>query len=383
MKVPGSIIRMAAIADKEWSQIRRDARSLFLSLFLPSLLVMIFGYALVLDVKHVRVAVLDQDRSTFSHAYLDRFRHTEYFSIDRYVENYKEIDDLLNSGTIIMGIVIPPDFGARFKKGKAARMQVLVDGSDSMSSLVASGYVKGITYQFNRDLVEQEFRKKGIASVHQPVEIQNRIWYNPELKSRNFIIPGIIGLILAIIAALITSLTMSREWERGTMETLITTPVRAYEVVLGKLIPYILIGMFDVICAISIGYFVFDVPFRGSFAELILVAVLFLIGTSSVGILISTATRVQVLSIQFAIIVTYLPSFILSDFIFPIQNMPLVIQLITYIIPAKYMIVVLKGIILRGVGVSALWTQIIFLFVFSVSVLVVSIKKFKVVLPDK
>lgn len=383
MKALGSLIRMGAIADKEWIQIRRDARSLFLSLFLPSLLVVIFGYALVLDVKHVKVAVLDQDRSSFSHNYLERFKHTEYLSIEKYVKDYKEIDDLINSGKIIMAIVIPPDFEKKFNKGKSTKIQVLVDGSDSMSSLIASGYLKGITYQFNRDLFESEFKKKGITFVKQSVEIQNRIWYNSELKSRNFIIPSNIGLILAIIAALITSLTISREWERGTMETLITTPVRGYEVVLGKLAPYILIGMFDVICALSIGYFVFDVPFKGNFIELCLIAVLFLIGTSSVGILISTATRVQVLSIQFAIIVTYLPSFMLSDFIFPIKNMPLIIQIITYIVPAKYMIVVLKGIILRGVGFSALLTQIIFLFVFCVIVLVLSIKKIKVVLPDK
>src|SRR4030042_1972037 len=167
------------------------------------------------------------------------------------------------------------------------------------------------------------------------------------------------------------------------METLITTPVRGYEVVLGKLVPYIFIGVFDVICGLSIGYFVFNVPFRGSFIELCLISVLFLIGTCSIGILISSATRVQVLSVQLAIVVTYLPSFILSDFIFPIKNMPLIIRIITYIVPAKYMIVVLKGIILKGVGYSVLCTQIVFLFIFSVVVLALSIKKFRVTLPDQ
>ncbi|OHD65097.1 MAG: hypothetical protein A2176_02450 [Spirochaetes bacterium RBG_13_51_14] len=374
---------MAVIADKEWIQIRRDARSLYLSLFIPSLLVLLFGYALVFDVKHVKIGIFDQDGSFLSRQYCERFKHTEYLSVEKYVKNYREIDYLINTGSIIMAIVIPPDFEKKFNSGKFADVQVLVDGSDSMSALIATGYIKAITYEFNRDYLEQALIKKGISFIKQPVEIKNRIWYNSELKSRNFVIPGNLGLILAIISALITSLTISREWERGTMETLITTPVRGYEVVLGKLVPYIFIGVFDVICGLSIGYFVFNVPFRGSFIELCLISVLFLIGTCSIGILISSATRVQVLSVQLAIVVTYLPSFILSDFIFPIKNMPLIIRIITYIVPAKYMIVVLKGIILKGVGYSVLCTQIVFLFIFSVVVLALSIKKFRVTLPDQ
>ena len=282
-----------------------------------------------------------------------------------------------------MAIVIPPDFEKKFNAGKPVDVQVLVDGSDSISALIAVGYVRAITYEFTKDIIRHELSKKGITSVKQPVEIKNRIWYNPELKSKNFIIPGNLGLILAIMAALITSLTISREWERGTMETLITTPVRGYEVVLGKLIPYIFIGMFDVICALAIGYFIFNIPFRGSFLQLSLISVFFLIGSCSLGILISTITRVQVVSLQLAIVITYLPSLMLSDFIFPIKNMPIIIQIITYIIPAKYMIVVLKGIILKGVGYSVLYTQILFLVIFCIAIVAMSIKKFRVSLPDK
>jgi ABC-2 type transport system permease protein len=379
----GSLIRMAAIADKEWTQVRRDSRSLYITLFIPSMLVLLFGYALVFDVKHVKIGIFDQDRSYLSRQYLERFKNTEYLSIQNYLNTYKEIDRLINNGSIIMALVIPPGFERKFNAGKYADVQVLVDGSDSMSAMIATGYVKGITYQFNRDCIETSLMKKGITSLKQPVEIKNRIWYNAELKSKNFIIPGNLGLILAIIAALITSLTMSREWERGTMETLITTPVRSHEVVLGKLIPYIIIGLIDVVIGISIGYFVFNVPFRGSFIELCLISILFLIGTSSMGILISSITRVQVLSIQVAIVATYLPSFMLSDFIFPIRNMPIIIQAITYIVPAKYMIVVLKGIILRGVGYHVLMTQIVFLSIFCIIMLALTIKKFRVNLPNK
>lgn len=374
---------MAAIADKEWTQVRRDVRSLYITLFIPSMLVLLFGYALVFDVKHVKIGIYDQDHSYFSRQYLERFKNTEYLSVEYYLNNYRDIDQLINRGNIIMAVVIPTGFEKKFNAGKYADVQVLIDGSDSMSALIATGYVKGITYQFNRDCLETSLIKKGITSLKEPVEIKNRIWYNAELKSKNFIIPGNLGLILAIIAALITSLTMSREWERGTMETLITTPVRGYEVVLGKLIPYIIIGVFDVVLGLGIGYFVFDVPFRGSFIELCLISVLFLIGTCSIGILISNVTRIQVLSLQVAIMSTYLPCFMLSDFIFPIKNMPFIIQAITYIVPAKYMIVVLKGIILRGVGYSVLMTQIVFLLLFCIVMLALSIKKFRVTLPDK
>lgn len=383
MKRFGSLIRMAAIADKEWIQIRRDTRSMYLTLLIPIMLVLLFGYALVFDVKHVRMAVFDQDRSYFSRQYLERFRHTEYLLFDTYVDSYNEIDRMINTGQIILGIVIPPGFEKKFNSGKYADVQVLVDGSDSMSGLIATGYVKAITYQFNTDYLREGLGKRGITGVRQPVEIKSRIWYNPELKSKNFIIPGNLGLILAIISALISSLTISREWERGTMETLITTPVRGYEVVLGKLIPYILIGLFDVVCALTIGNFVFHVPLRGSFIELTIISVLFLVGTSSIGMLISSITRVQVLSVQLAIVVMYLPSLMLSDFIFPIKNMPIIVRLLTYIVPAKYMIVVLKGIILKGVGFYALWMQVLFLFLFSVIVLGLSVKTFRVSLPDR
>ena len=379
----GSMRRISAIADKEWIQIRRDSRSLFLSLFIPTMLVLLFGYALNFDVKHVKIGVYDQDRSMFSRGYIEKFSHTEYLSIIKYMEKREEIDEMINSGKIIMAIVIPPGFEKKFKSGKYADVQVLVDGSDSTSALIATGYVKAITYELNRDLNLTALRKRGITGIREPVELKSRVWYNPELKSKNYIIPGNLGLIMAIISALITSLTISREWERGTMETLITTPVRGHEIVLGKLLPYLMIGLFDVVCALIVGYFVFDVPLRGSFIELTLISVLFLIGTSSLGILISSATRVQVLSVQLAVVVTYLPSFILSDFVFPIKNMPLIIQIITYIVPAKYMITVMKGIALRGVGYAALMVQIWFLILFSLVVLILCIKKLKVTLPDK
>lgn len=382
MKALKSLVRIGAIAGKEWLQIRRDTRSLILSLIAPALLILLFGYALTVDVKNVGMAVYDQDRSTLSRRLLDEFSHTEYLRVQRYITSYREADRLIDSEEIALAIVVPRGFEKRFKAGKSVEVQLLVDGSDSTSATVAMGYVKAILANFNLDIKVSELKRTGIAETKMPVEVKSRIWYNPELLSKNFIVPGLIVVVLSIISALIASLTISREWERGTMETLITTPVRAYELVFGKLIPYLFIGLFDIIITVLLGYFVFNVPIKGSFVELYLLALLFLVGTTSMGIMISSATRAQVLSVQVAIMVTYLPSFMLSGFVFPVQNMPLIVQGITYLIPAKYLIVIIKGIALKGVSVILLWTQILFLAVFAFIVVIVSVRKISLTLPE-
>ena len=382
MKIMHSVTRILAIAEKEWIQVRRDGRSLILSILLPVLLLLLFAYALNMDVKRVSVAIFDQDKSALSRDLLESFSNTEYFRVQRYVRNYREIDDLIDRGTVIMGIVVPRNFESMYKSGKHVSVQILIDGSDSTSATVAGGYVKSILFSFNRDLRMRDLNRAGISGIVAPVDVRSRVWYNEELQSKNFIVPGIIVIVMAIISALITSLTISREWERGTMETLITTPVRKYEVYFGKLVPYVLIALFDLIITVSLGYFVFSVPLRGSFIELYLIALLFLIGTSSLGIMISSATRSQVLSVQAAIIITYLPSIILSGYIFPIKNMPGIVQIITYLVPAKYLITVMKGIALKGIGASLLWTQIVFLALYAVVVGAISLKKLSLKLPE-
>lgn len=383
MKLPGALERMITMADKEWIQIRRDTRSLVLAVIAPALLIMLFGYALTVDVKNVSTAVYDQDRSTLSRRFLEKFSHTEYLEIHKYVDSYREADRLIDAGDVSMALVVPRGFEKRFQSGKEVDVQLVTDGSDSTTAMVAMGYVKAIIANYNLEIKTKELKRIGISNVRMPVEVKSRIWYNPELLSKNFIIPGLIVLVLAIISALIASLTISREWERGTMETLITTPVRGFEIVLGKLVPYLFIGLFDVVITTLLGYLVFDVPIKGSYVELYLLALLFLTGTSCLGIMISSATRAQVLSVQVSIVVTYLPSFILSGFIFPVQNMPLLVQGITYLIPAKYLIVIVKGIALKGVSATLLWTQILFLFLFALLVMSVSIKKMITRLPEK
>lgn len=370
-----SLRRILAIAGKEWVQIRRDVRSLLLSIGLPVAMLFLFGYALSMDVKQVKTVVYDQDRSPLSRRLIEKFSHTEYISIYKYVNSQKEIDRLLDKGKIILSVVVPSGFEKNYLSGKPVDVQLLVDGSDSNSALVATGYIKMILFELNKELTFQNLNKAGITDLRVPIDVRTRVWYNAELKSRNFIVSGTIVVVMAIISALITSLTIAREWERGTMETLITTPVRKYEVFFGKLIPYILISLFDVVLTVCAGYFIFDMPIRGSVVELYLVSLLFLIGMSSFGLLISSSMRSQVLAVQLAIAVTYMPSITLSGYIFPVKNMPAIIQAITYLVPAQHLIYYMKGITLKGIGFTLMWSQITFLLLFAVIVGAISLKK--------
>lgn len=382
MKILQVFQRIGIISWKEWIQIKRDTRSLILSLFAPVFLIMLFGYALTVDVRHVKLAVYDQDMSQTSRMLLDKFSGTEYIDVVFSVNSNRELDSAIDSGRAAMAVVIPRNFGVLLKEGKEVSLQLVIDGSDSTSATVAAGYVKAIVAEYNMDMQIRELSRIGVTDFTIPVEVRSRVWYNSELQSRNFIIPGLIVIFLAIISALIASLTISREWERGTMETLITTPVRSWELLAGKLLPYIFLGLFDVVITVCAGYFVFNVPFRGSFIQFCLLALLFLMSTSGMGILISAATRVQVLSVQFAMVTTYLPSFILSGFIFPIENMPAFLRGFTYIIPAKYMIVIAKSIALKGIGITMLRAQIIFLLIFTFIIMAACIKKLRLILPE-
>lgn len=371
--------RIMAIAVKEWIQILRDTRSLILALVAPAILILLFGYALTMDVKNVPMVIYDQDRSQLSKSFIANFTGTSYFNIVEYCDNYTRTEELIDRSKAVMAIIIPPDFSSDFYSGRTAEIQTLVDGTDSTSSTVSLTYLKIITAQFNT--ANSTLQQK--ISILQPINIETRLAYNETVTSRNFIVPGLIIVILSIISALITSLSFSKEWERGTMETLITTPVREYELMIGKLIPYLFLGIVDVMITVFIGYFLFDVPMRGSFMELYLLALLFLIGTSSLGMLISSATRAQVLSIQFAMFATFLPAVILSGFIFPIENMPFIIQGITYLLSARYMMVISKSIMLKGIGGTFLTLQIIFLSVYALVIFSAAVHKIKLRIPEE
>lgn len=363
------LLRVKAIAKKELIQIWRDPLSLAMAFLMPVMLLFIFGYAITLDVNNLKAVVYDLDKSSLSRELVSQFRESGYFTIVDYINDPKDIDKYLNTGKALVSISIPKDFSKDINSGRNAQLQVILDGSDSNTATIALGYISAIT-----ELYPQRIKGIKITPV---IDLRVRVWYNPELKSRNFIIPGLIAVIMAVIAALLTSLTIAREWERGTMEQLISTPVKTPELILGKLIPYFFIGITDVVMSVLLAVFLFEVPLRGSPLLLMALSGIFLFGGLSLGILISITAKSQLVASQISMIVTFLPAFLLSGFMYAISNMPKPLQIITYIIPARYFVSILKGVFLKGSAFRLLAFETLLLTIFGLLVFTVANKKFK------
>ncbi|MEW5758693.1 MAG: ABC transporter permease [Candidatus Omnitrophota bacterium] len=368
--------RVMAVSKKEFIQIKRDPRSLGLGLAIPIFLLFIFGYGLSLDIDHVRTVVWNQDGSQFSRDFLLNFKNSKYFKIIHYTDNYRDIEHMINNGKVLMALVIPKDFSHYIRSGRQAQVQLIIDGSDANTATIARGYVQTVVANYNANLLTTAFQNKGLIP---PVSVDSRprIWYNSGLTSTWFIVPGVIGIIIMIIAALLTSICIAREWERGTMEQLISTPVKAPELIIGKFIPYFVIGFFDLAIGVLMGQFIFHVPFRGNYLVLISLSALFLTGALSQGILISVVARTQLMASQLASLSTLLPAVLLSGFIYPIFNMPKILQLVTYFIPARYYIVILRNLFLKGSGILVMWDEGLFLLLFALIMFGIAIKKFK------
>ena len=352
--------RLMAMARKEVLHLRRDPRSLLLAFLMPALLVVLFGYAITWDVEDIRTAVLDMDGSGRSRELLDAFEASGYFSVVRRLTRYAQVDEVLDRGEALMAIVVPSDFARDLDGGRSATLQILVDGSDANTATIALGYAQGIVRSFSTDVL-----LKG-AELDPLVRAETRVWYNEELVSRNMIVPGLVAVIMMIIAAMLTSLTIAREWERGTMEQLVSTPVHRLEVVVGKLLPYVAIGIIDVFLVSLIGVFLFGVPFRGSAGLLMVLSLAFIVGALGLGMFISAVARSQLLATQMALILTFLPAFLLSGFMFAIDVMPPALQAVTYLIPARYFLVVTRGVFLKGVGVEVLAIEGLLMIAFAV-----------------
>lgn len=370
-------LRVWAIARKEFIHILRDARSLGMAVAIPMLLLVLFGYALTLDVDNVPMVVWDQSESHTSREFIGRFQGSRYFSIRDYVRNYAEVERAIDSGEALAALIVPRDFAAQIESGRPAPVQLIVDGSDSNTATIAIGYADVAARTYSQELAVRDIQRMGGRALRVPVDVRPRTWFNADMESKNYIIPGLIAVIMMVIAALLTSLTVAREWERGTMEQLISTPVKGRELIVGKLLPYFVIGMFDVLLAVLMGEFLFHVPLRGSVALLFGVAAVFLTGALSLGMVISILTKSQLLASQLAMVLTFLPSFLLSGFMYAIGNMPRPIQLITYLIPARYFVSLLKGIYLKGVGLEILAVEAGLLTVFGVGMVALANVKFK------
>ncbi|HTG01395.1 MAG TPA: ABC transporter permease [Nitrospirota bacterium] len=362
-------IRIKAVARKETLQIWRDPLSLALAFVMPVLLLVIFGYAITLDVNNLTTIVYDADRSSTSRALIEEFTASGYFTVVRYADSQREIDRYLDRGLARVAVSIPRDFAKHAGRGNTAPLQVIVDGSDSNTAAIAIGYLSALTEIAGR-------RIAGRSSLLR-VDPRIRVWYNPELKSRNFIIPGLIAVIMMVIAALLTSLTFAREWERGTMEQLISTPVKTVELILGKMAPYFFIGFIDMILTVLMAVFVFDIPFRGSLFMLAVLSCVFLFGVLGLGMLISIVAKSQLVASQMAMVATFLPAFLFSGFMFAIMNMPVPLQVISRIVPARYFIVILKGIFLKGNPFSILAWDALFLVIYGALVFAIANRKFR------
>lgn len=367
--------RLWAVARKEALHIRRDPRSLILAVGIPMLMLLMFGYALTLDVDRVPFVVWDQSHTPESREFVARFTATRYLDFRGGVERYTELEREIDTGRAMLGLVIPPEFGGRLAANRSVGVQAIVDGSDSNTAGIVLGYAQAITTGFNQQLALEQIRRITGAAPSASIDLRPRIWFNADLESRNFIVPGIMAVIMGLIAALLTSLTIAREWERGTMEQLISTPVKPAELVLGKLLPYVAIGLANMVIAVLMAVYLFEVPLRGSVTLLFAVGLLFIVGTLAQGLLISALARQQLLASQLAMVSTFLPAFLLSGFAFAIANMPLPVQVITFIVPARYFVALVKGIFLRGVGLGILWADVLFLAVFVVVVIGAAIRR--------
>ncbi len=369
-------IRTWAICRKELIHIRRDPASLIQVILIPVVLLLINGYALTFDLKAVPLAVLNQDQSRISQELVQRFRASRYFQVDRYVASYDEIAGLLDRRQIMAAIVIPHDFSRQLKAGRPVPLQLLVDGTNANTANLIITYTQGIAAEYNRNLLVARLQEHGLSYALAPVASESRLWFNEDMESRNFIVPGLIAIIMTMVGALLTALCIIREKERGSMEGLMGTPLRKSELILGKLFPYFLIGMLDMFIAMAMGQVLFAVPFRGSLPLFIALSGLFLVVVLGQGLLISVTAKSQLEAYQMAILTTFLPSFLLSGAIFPIRQMPVALQWLSQLVPATYLVNISRGIYLKGIGWHYLWPDALILALFAVVFLGTAGRKF-------
>jgi len=362
---------------KEMIQLLRDKRLRITLIVPPIFQLIIFGYAANLDVKNIATAFRDFDRSVDSRELLARLRGSKYFNILNYPENSAEIEALLKKGNIVLSIEIPSDFSKKIKKGETANIQIIVDGTESNTALIALGYVNQILYEFSKELMLKRLNQEGMGRFEETgVNLESRIWFNSNLESRYFYIPGVIASIAFIIPIILTAQAIVREREIGTLEQIMVTPIRPWELILGKTIPFAMIGFFDVMLIALIGIFWFKVPLRGNPGVLLMGSFLFLTSSIGIGLFISTISSTQ----QQAQISTFffaIPAFILSGFAFPLENMPQWLQYVTYLSPLRYFLVIIRGVFLKGIGLDVLYLQMIPLAILGGLMVLISSLRFK------
>jgi ABC-2 type transport system permease protein len=372
-----SLRRIFAMMRKEVIQIWRDPLSLLVIFAMPVVQLVIYGYGVNLDIKHIPLCVYDRDGTQFSQDLLKCFQGTEYFSIVHVAENYQDVLEQINHGACSVAVVVPPQFSEYMHSRGQASVQALLDASDSNTASIGMGYALSIIQTYSQDIQVQWLQRNGMTSVTPNVTLQPRTWFNEDLESMSNIVPGVVAMVMAVVGAFLTSLTIAREWERGTMEQLIATPVRKLEIQMGKLIPYFVIGMMDTALCAAAAIWWFQVPFRGSWSVLYACSALFLIVVLSLGYLFSVTAKTQLAASQLALLVTLLPTFLLSGFIFPIDQMPVVVQWITHILPARYYVSILRSVFLKGTSVRVMAADIISLAIIALLLIIRATRAFQ------
>lgn len=371
--------RIWAIMKKEFIHIRRDPRTLALILLMPVIQMFIFGYALSTNVEHIKTVVWDQARDQRSRELVQALEKSQYFDVVAYVESHDTIREWVDKGRARVGLVIPADFSRRLDRGEASPVQLLIDGCEPTTASTALYAANSIAQAKSAAWLADIMRQRGAGSslaFQARIDVRPWVWYNPEMKSVNFNIPGLMGVILQNVTMILTAFAIVRERERGTLELLIVTPIKPLELMCGKVIPYIVIGFADLLLALGMGTLLFHVPVRGSLLLLLALSLVFVMGSLSIGLLISTVSRTQLQAMQMTMFLI-LPNILLSGFMFPQDSMPKVMQIIGEIIPLTYFLQILRAIILKGVGLTYLWVQVVYLLVFGLAMIVISGLRFR------
>ena len=370
------IDRLLPIIKKEFRHIRRDKRVLAVLTLVPAGLLLLNGYALNFDVNHIKTAVVNQDKTARSPDFINSFVNSGYFDYTQDLVTSEEATHMLDDGHVRMVLVVPSGFSDHLLANEAVSIQILVDGMDANSATTIVGFAQVVTLQYSQKIVLTNLAKIGRAN-YIPINVEGRIWYNPELKSAKFLVPGLIAFILAITAVIATSLSIVREKERNTIEQINVSPVHSFDFIMGKLIPYALISLVAAALVLLAAYLLFDVVIKGSVLLLFGATLLFIVAALSIGLLVSTISDSQQVAFQIAAVVSILPTILLSGFMFPIRSMPWWLQILSNVTPAKFYLVVLRSILLKGVGLAAFWEQIVYLALFATVLLTISTLRFK------
>ncbi len=362
--------RLLHLLRKEFIQLFRDKRLLAIAIVPPILQMLVFGYVATTDVKNVPTAICDQNNSVQSRDFISKMTSSGYFIIAGYPENDKQLACMLDNGTAMITVKIPPDFSEKILSYRQAPLQIIVDGTDSNTASIAMGYINNIVYEYSLELMSKKGRTREV------IDARVRVFHNQEQKSVNYMIPGIIGMLLMLITTILTSVSIVKEKESGTLEQLLVSPIKPYELMLSKLIPYALIGFVDVLLVVAVGSSWFHVPILGSFWLLLLLSGFFLLTSLGLGLLISTISanmQQTILTVMFI----FMPFILLSGFIFPISNMPEIIQWVTLVIPLRYFLEIVRGIFLKGSGIDYLWPQAMALLLIGMCIFVVAVGRFR------